>query len=143
MKYALAFPLVVLCASNMCGPAVAEEWTLTVQTGPRMDDGAPISYPSTIHFRTRADCQMSALKCVKERTLPGQVTTDSCAAGEELGEREKVYERPVPVPEVYVVLIGRAHAPEGLRWEPQSVWPTKEQCKAEADKKQSEAASPD
>ena len=50
---------------------------------------------------------------------------------------------PVPLPEVYVVLIGRAHEPDGLYWEPQSVWSTKGSCLTEADKKQSEMAQPD
>jgi hypothetical protein len=107
-------------------------------TGPRMDDGGPIAHPHALaQFRTKADCERSALKIIEKSTLPGQVTTYSC------GDDEKIYERPVPLPEVYVVLIGRAHEPDGLYWEPQSVWSTKGQCQTEADKKQSETTQPD
>jgi hypothetical protein len=113
-------------------------WSLIATTGPRMDDGGPIAHPHSLaQFRTKTECEKKALKIVKENTLPGQITTYSC------GDDEKVYERPVLLPEVYVVLIGRAHEPDGLYWEAQSVWSAKEQCQSEADKKQSESTQPD
>jgi hypothetical protein len=62
---------------------------------------------------------------------------------ESYGDASNSYQVPVPLPEAYVVLIGRAHEPVGLYWEPQSVWPTKRECLIEADKKQSETAGPD
>jgi hypothetical protein len=84
---------------------------------------------------------------------PPQVTSHSCVKSsdqdpdvpESYGNEKtsKVYQVPVPLPEVYVVLIGRAHEPAGLYWEPLSVWSTKGQCQIEADKKQSETAQPD
>lgn len=104
-----------------------------------MDDGGPIAHLHVLaQFRTKAECERSALKIVKKSTLPGQVTSYSCGDG-----NEKVYQVPVPLSEVYVVLIGRAHEPEGLHWEPQSVWPTKERCQIEADKNQSETTQAD
>ena len=129
-------------------------WFLMATTGPRMDEGGPIAHPHSLaHFHTKAECEKGALKIVKENTLPGQVTTYSCVKSSDQNpdvpesygndETSKVYQVPVPLPEVYVVLIGRAHEPEGLHWEAQSVWPTKEQCQIEADKKQSETTQPD
>jgi hypothetical protein len=112
---------------------------LIALTGPRMDEGGPIAHPHVLaHFHTKAECEKKALKIVKENTLPGQSTSYSCG-----GDNEKEYWVPVPLPEVYVVLIGRVREPAGLHWEPQSVWSTKDQCLIEADKKQSEASQPD
>jgi hypothetical protein len=121
-------------------------WFLMATTGPRMDEGGPIAHPHSLaHFHTKTECEKNALKVVKENTLPGQVTTYSCVKSsdqdpdvpESYGndETSKVYHVPVPLPEVYVVLIGRAHEPDGLYWEPQSVWSTKGQCQIEAEKK--------
>jgi hypothetical protein len=119
-----------------------------------MDEGGPIAHPHSLaHFHTKAECEKKAVKIVKEKTLPGQVTTYSCVKSsdqdpdvpESYGNEEasKVYQLPVPLPEVYVVLIGRAHEPDRLHWEPQSVWSTKERCQTEADKKQLETTEPD
>jgi hypothetical protein len=118
-----------------------------------MDEDGPIAHPRSLaHFHTKTECEKKALKIVKENMLPGQVTTYSCVKGSDQGpdapesygnDETKVYQVPVPLPEVYVVLIGRAHEPDGLYWEPQSVWSTKEQCQIEADKKQSETTQPD
>lgn len=130
-------------------------WFLMVLTGPRMDEGGPIAHPAYLgSFQSKAECEKRSLEVVKKRTLPGQSTTYQCIKSNDQGEpgsssaeppdgKEKVYERPVPLPEVYVVLIGRAHEPDGLYWEPQSVWSTKGSCLTEADKKQSETAQPD
>jgi hypothetical protein len=125
-------------------------WFLTALIGPRMDEGGPIAHPGSLGtFHTKAECEKAALGVVKKLTSPGQVATYSCVKGSEnspesyRGENEKEYQVPVPLPEVFVVLIGKAHLPEGLHWEPQSVWPTKEQCQIEADKKQSETTQPD
>jgi hypothetical protein len=127
-------------------------WFLMATTGPRMDEGGPIAHPHSLaNFHTRAECEKGARKIVKENTLPGQVTTYSCVKSsdqdpevpENYGGASKVYQVPVPLPEIYVVLIGRAGEPDGLHWEPQSVWSTKEQCQIEADKKQSETTQPD
>ena len=113
-------------------------WFLMVLTGPRMGEGGPIAHPSDLgSFQSKAECEKRSLEVVKKHTLPGQSTLYQCIksnndgeyggyADEKLG---KVYEALGPLPEVYVVLIGRAHEPEGLHWEPQSVWPTKEQCR--------------
>ena len=95
-------------------------WFLMATTGPRMDEGGPIAHPHSLaHFHTKTECEKNALKVVKENTLPGQVTTYSCVKSsdqdpdvpESYGndETSKVYQVPVPLPEVYVVLIGRAH----------------------------------
>src|SRR5580704_11501376 len=115
-------------------------WFLMATTGPRMDEGGPIAHPHSLaHFHTKTECEKNALKVVKENTLPGQVTTYSCVKSsdqdpdvpESYGndETSKVYHVPVPLPEVYVVLIGRAHEPAGLYWEPQSVGPRKGNAK--------------
>jgi hypothetical protein len=106
---------------------------------------------SLAHFHTKTECERKALKIVKENTLPGQVTSYSCIKSSEqdpntpesYGNNEKLYQVPGPLPEVYVVLIGRAREPDGLHWEPQSVWSTKEKCQTEADKKQLETTQPD
>jgi len=61
----------------------------------------------------------TALEIVKENTLPGQLTTDSCVKSSDQIQipevmatiTSKVYQVPVPLPEVFVVLIGRAQSP--------------------------------
>ena len=127
-------------------------WFLMATTGPRMDEGGAIAHPHSLaRFQTKTECEKKALKIVKEKTLSGQLTTYSCVkssdqdpnAPESYGGASNVYQVPAPLPEVYVVLIGRAHEPVGLYWEPQSVWPSKRECLIEADKKQSETAQPD
>ena len=92
-------------------------WFLMALTGPRMDDGGPIAHPGSLaNFKTKAECEKKALEIVKERTLPGQSTTYSCvergidpSAPASYGDDKtsKVYEVPVPLPEVFVVLINR------------------------------------
>jgi hypothetical protein len=61
--------------------AAAILWFLMATTGPRMDEGGPIAHPHSLaHFHTKAECEKKALEIVKENTLPGQVTTHSCAS---------------------------------------------------------------
>jgi hypothetical protein len=60
---------------------------------------------------------MTTYSCVKKSSDQDPYVPESYG-----NDETSKYEVPVPLPEVYVVLIGRAHEPVGLYWEPQSVW---------------------